>query len=142
MLSERETLFVQAQRVAHLATADASGRPHVVAVCFAYTEGRFYIAIDEKPKSTTRLKRVRNIEENAQAALVFDHYDEEWSRLGWVMVQGNAAILVHGLEHAAAVAALRHRYEQYRTMALEGRPVIRVMVEKVWSWGLLGEAKP
>jgi PPOX class probable F420-dependent enzyme len=139
MLSERETLFVQAQRVAHLATADAAGRPHVVPVCFAYVDGRFYIAIDEKPKQTVRLKRVRNIEGNAQAALVFDHYDEDWSRLGWVMVNGSAAILSSGPEHVRAVSALRGRYESYSSMILEGRPMIRVTPEKVSSWGALGE---
>lgn len=139
MLSEQEVLFVLSQRVAHLATADADGRPHVAPVCFAYVDGRFYVAIDEKPKQTVRLKRVRNIEGNAQAALVFDHYDEDWSRLGWVMVNGSAAILSNGPEHARAVSALRTKYEQYHSMALEGRPVIRVTPEKVSSWGALGE---
>ena len=60
MLSQVETAFVEIQRVAHLATADASGHPHVVPVCFAYDGRKFYIAIDEKPKSTIRLKRLRN----------------------------------------------------------------------------------
>jgi PPOX class probable F420-dependent enzyme len=114
----------------------------VVPVCFAYLDGRFYIAIDEKPKRTVRLKRVRNIEENAQAALVFDHYDEDWSQLGWVMVKGSAAILEEGVEHARAIAALRERYDQYRAMALERRPLIRVTPESVSSWGLLGEVSP
>jgi len=142
MLSEAAAAFVNRRRVAHLATADARGRPHVVPVCFTYLGGRFYIAIDEKPKQTVRLKRVRNIEENAQAALVFDHYDEDWSRLGWVMVQGKAAILEGGAEHARALVALHEKYLQYETMALEGRPLISVTPERVSSWGLLGEARP
>ena len=64
MLSAEELRFIESQRVAHLATADASGRPHVVPVCFAYLDGRIYIAIDEKPKRSLRLKRLRNIEKN------------------------------------------------------------------------------
>lgn len=135
MLSKREALLVEAQRVAHLATADSDGRPHVVPVCFAYADGRLYIAIDEKPKRSVRLKRLRNIEENPQASLVFDRYDEDWSRLGWVLVQGTAAVIEGGPEHERALVALRERYEQYRSMVLEGRPVIRVTVEKVASWG-------
>ena len=123
------------RRVGHLATADAEGRPHVVPVCFAYLDGRIYIAIDEKPKRSLRLKRLRNIEENPRVALVFDRYDEDWSRLGWVMVRGTATVIDGGAEHERAVAELREKYEQYRSMTLEGRPVISVTVERVSSWG-------
>ena len=135
MLSAPKIQFIQRQRVAHLATADAAGRPHVVPVCFAYLDGRIYIAIDEKPKRSLRLKRLRNIEENPQVSLVFDRYDEDWSRLGWVMIHGTAAIVDGGPEHERAVAALRERYPQYQSMTLEGRPVISVPVERVSSWG-------
>jgi hypothetical protein len=68
---------------------------------------------------------------------VFDRYDEDWSRLGWVLVQGNADLLIGGPEYDRALAALRERYAQYRSMALEGRPVITVTVERVSSWGEL-----
>jgi PPOX class probable F420-dependent enzyme len=134
MLSPSEIEFVEGQRVAHLATADTGGKPHVVPVCFARVGGHFYIAIDEKPKRSLQLKRLRNIRENPWAALVFDRYDEDWKRLGWVLVRGRASILENGEEHARAVEALRGRYVQYQTMALEG-PVIRVTVERVSSWG-------
>jgi PPOX class probable F420-dependent enzyme len=135
MLSTSERQFIERRSVAHLATADKSGKPHVVPVCFAYLDGQFYIAIDEKPKRSLRLKRLRNIEENPRVALVFDRYDDDWSRLGWVLVQATATVLVDGLEYERALAALRNRYEQYLSMALEGRPVISVMVERVSSWG-------
>ena len=135
MLSTSELQFIEGRRVAHLATADESGRPHVVPACFAHLGGRFYIAIDEKPKRSLRLKRLRNIEENLRVALVFDRYDDDWTRLGWVLVQGTASIITDAPEHERALAALRKRYEQYRSMALEGRPVIRVMVERISSWG-------
>jgi PPOX class probable F420-dependent enzyme len=137
MLSASQLKFIDGRRVAHLATADADGRPHVVPVCFAQLDGRFYIAIDEKPKRSLRLKRLRNIDENPRVALVFDRYDDDWSRLGWVLVQGNASVLIEGPEHDRALAALRDRYEQYRSMTLKGRPVIRVSVERVSSWGEL-----
>ena len=135
MPAASELQFIQHQRVAHLATADSAGRPHVVPVCFAYRDGRIYIAIDEKPKRSLRLKRLRNIEENPQVSIVFDSYAEDWSRLGWVMVHGKASIIDGGQEHELAVAALLERYEQYRSMTLEGRPVISVTVERVSSWG-------
>ena len=135
MLSPSELHFIQHQRVAHLATADAAGRPHVVPVCFAYLDGRIYIAIDEKPKRSLRLKRLRNIEENPQVSLVFDRYVEDWSRLAWVMVHGTAAVVLNGPEHERAVAVLRGRYLQYQSMALEGRPVISISVERASSWG-------
>ena len=135
MLSPSELHFIQHQRVAHLATADAAGRPHVVPVCFAYLDGRIYVAIDEKPKRSLRLKRLRNIEENPQVSLVFDRYVEDWSRLAWVMVHGTAAVVLNGPEHERAVAVLRGRYLQYQSMALEGRPVISISVDRTSSWG-------
>jgi PPOX class probable F420-dependent enzyme len=137
MLSPEESRFIESQRVAHLATADAEGRPHVVPVCFAQLNGRIYIAIDEKPKRGPRLKRLRNIAENPRVALVLDRYDEDWSRLGWVLLVGTATVLEGGPEHVRALAALREKYSQYRAMALEERPVITVTVERVSSWGEL-----
>jgi len=137
MLSRGEAAFIARQRVAHLATADADGRPHVVPVCFAYEGGCFYIAIDEKPKRTTRLKRLRNISENPAVSLIFDHYEEDWGRLAYVLVQGSATVLEHEPEHERAVAALRRKYAQYASMALGDRPVIKVRPERAASWGRL-----
>ncbi|MCH8809288.1 MAG: TIGR03668 family PPOX class F420-dependent oxidoreductase [Proteobacteria bacterium] len=138
MLSQAERRFLESRRVAYLATADASGAPHVVPVCFAVAESGIYITIDEKPKrvAARALKRLRNIAENPQVALVADRYDDrEWSRLGWVMVRGRAEVLDGGPEHAAALLGLRARYPQLAAMALEGRPVIAIRVERVASWG-------
>ena len=138
MLSAREQRFLETQRVARLATADARGAPHVVPVCFAVADGTLYVTIDEKPKrpSAAPLKRLRNIKENPAVAVVADRYDDEdWTRLGWVMLQGRADILRDGSEHARAQALLRARYAQLRAMNIEGLPVIAVRVERVLSWG-------
>ena len=50
MLTEAQREFLNAQRVAHLATADASGAPHVVPVCFAVAGTKAYFTVDDKPK--------------------------------------------------------------------------------------------
>jgi PPOX class probable F420-dependent enzyme len=139
MLSEGEERFLAGCRVAHLATADARGRPHVVPVCFALCGERAYITIDEKPKGDPRrLKRLRNIAENPGVALVADRWDEDWTKLGWVMLRGRAAILDGGAEHARAQALLRARYPQYRGMAIDALPVIAIHIERVTRWGDLG----
>jgi PPOX class probable F420-dependent enzyme len=135
MLSEKEERFVLSQRVGHLATADAAGSPHVVPVCYAYELGRFWIAVDEKPKRNMRLKRLKNIEANPRVSLVVDRYDDDWSRLGYVLVRGSAALIERGPEHKRALAALRQRYGRYRGMRLEDRPVICITPERVISWG-------
>ncbi len=134
MLSEARAAFIERQRVAHLATADAAGQPHVVPVCFVYHDGALWIAIDEKPKRGTRLKRLRNIAENPRVSLVFDRYDEDWSRLGYVLVQGVACVIERGEREPQALAALRQKYPPYREMALEERPLIRVTPERVSAW--------
>jgi len=132
--------WLAAQRVARLATADAAGVPHVVPVCFSLSRdgSSLYITIDEKTKDMSRpLKRVRNILANPKVALVADNYDEDWSRLGWVMVRGNAVLLDSQAEHRMAQSRLRQKYPQYRVMTLEHLPVIAVRIERVTWWGFL-----
>src|SRR5262245_66049926 len=106
MLSEREREFLANRRVAYLATADHGAVPHVVPVCFAVAGETLYITIDEKPKrvSGRALKRLRNIAENPAVALVVDRYNEDWARLGWVMLHRRAEILTEGTEQQAAQA--------------------------------------
>ena len=128
--------MLAAARVGRLATADVNGRPHVVPVCFAFDGRHLYTPIDEKPKRAAprRLRRLRNIEANPQVALVVDHYEEDWSRLRFVLVSGTAQVIGEGREHEAAVALLRRKYPQYRGMRLEGRPVIKIAPLHVAAW--------
>jgi PPOX class probable F420-dependent enzyme len=138
MLTDPQRAFLAAQRVARLATADGAGRPHVVPVCYALLRDKVYFTIDEKPKKKpARLKRLANLRANPVAALVVDRYDEDWSRLGWVMVQGAAEVLEAGPEHDEAQAALRQRYPQLAAMRIEALPVVAVRVEHAASWGRL-----
>ena len=136
MLLAAERDFVARSRVGHLATADAQGAPHVVPVCFVVSENTLYITVDQKPKGAPRaLKRLRNLTENPAAAFVVDRWDEDWTRLGWVMLRGPAEILDNGAEHDLAQAWLRRRYPQYRNMSLADLPVIAVRIERVAGWG-------
>lgn len=133
-LSERGERLLAEARVGRLATAGADGDPHAVPVCFAVSGDLVYSVIDEKPKRTQRLRRVRNIEERGRATLVVDHYEEDWDRLGWVMLRADATILGGGVEHAAAIALLRARYPQYRAMDLDEAPLLRLEVRRASEW--------
>ena len=139
MLSGPERRFLAHQRIARLATADRRAVPHVVPVCFAIAGSSLYVAIDEKPKRgpVTGLKRLRNIAENPTVAVVVDRYEEDWARLGWVMLRGHAEILHDGQEHRDAQALLRSRYPQLRAMHIATYPVIAVRIERTTSWGSL-----
>lgn len=139
VLNAQVRAFLNQQRVGHLATVSRAGEPYVVPVCYALSEGTIYTPIDEKPKrSGTLLRRVRNVLETGRAALVVDHYDEDWTRLGWVLLRGSAELLPPGApEHAQAVSLLRRRYRQYQTMRLEERPLIALRIERVATWGTL-----
>jgi PPOX class probable F420-dependent enzyme len=133
-----ETQFVQRLRVARLATADEHGSPHLVPVCYAFDGTRFYTPLDEKPKrvSGTKLRRVRNIEARHEASLLIDQYDDDWSRLGYVLIHGRADLIApEDPAHAHALLLLRERYQQYQTMALEQYPLIMIMPDQVLSWG-------
>ena len=141
VLGAGERAFLEGRRVAHLATADAAGVPHVVPVCFALADDSVYIAIDRKPKSGKPLKRLRNIAENPAVTLSADHYDDaDWSRLRWVMLRGRAEVLEGGAEHAAAHRLLRAKHRQYRAMDLAPLPVIAIRIERVTSWSGAGGA--
>ena len=139
MLSDGERRFLAHQRVAHLATADRRAVPHVVPVCFAISEHTLYVTIDEKPKRRpgTALKRLLNIAENPAVAVIVDRYDEDWARLGWVMLRGHAEVLNEGTEHRDAQVRLRSRYPQLGAMQIAKYPVIAVRIERATSWGNL-----
>lgn len=139
MWSDKERQFVLSQRVGRLATADGKGAPHVLPVGYALAGDALYITVDDKPKRATdrRLKRLQNIIENPCIAVVVDRYDEDWSRLGWVMLRGRAEILDDGHEHDTAQDLLRARYPQLIGMQIESYPVIALRIERVTSWGNL-----
>lgn len=146
MFTTAERRYLETARVGRLATADADGRPHAVPICFALDGQDLVTAIDEKPQSEspTGLRRSRDVRENPHVAVVVDRYSEDWSRLGWVQVRGTATHVDPGDEaHGAAIEALRAKYDQYADHALEERPVIRIALGSVVSWGTLdreGEA--
>ena len=124
-------------RVAHLATADSRGRPHVVPICFTVTDRTLYSVIDAKPKRRPPmgLRRVSNILANPRAAVVIDSYSEDWHALGYVLMEGAARLLKDGPEHAAALRLLRAKYPQYGRMVLEDHPVIAIDVTRLVPWG-------
>lgn len=130
--------FLKAGRVARLGTADATGRPLVVPICYAFDGRHCYSAIDAKPKrrAAGRLKRVRNIQQNPRVSFLVDHYEEEWSRLRYVIVQGRADLLSPGAEFAYAVDLLMAKYPQYRAMSLDRNSelVIKITPERVVEW--------
>jgi len=129
--------FARDARVARLATVDEGGYPHLVPVCYATDGLLYYSAIDAKPKraAPTRLKRVRNIRANPRVALLIDHYEEDWRRLRYLLVQGRAEILAAGPESEAARDLLRAKYPQYAALPFaEPGTMIRITPERLVRW--------
>jgi PPOX class probable F420-dependent enzyme len=137
-LTRNASRFLRAARVAHLATVDSGGQPLVIPICFVFDGEEFFSPIDEKPKrlSPQRLKRLRNIEENSRVSLVIDRWDEDWRKLAYILVSGRARILLSGQKHRRAVSLLRRKYRQYRSMAIDQRPMIVIKPLGVKVWGL------
>jgi PPOX class probable F420-dependent enzyme len=119
--------------VARLGTADAQGRPHVVVVTFAVDGDTVYTAVDQKPKSTGSLKRLRNVAENPRVTMLADHYSDDWDKLWWVRADGRAAILDDRRQMAGPLRLLAERYWQYRDAPPPG-PVLAVTVERWSGW--------
>jgi PPOX class probable F420-dependent enzyme len=131
---------LQGARVARLATVDPARRPHVVPVCFACSAHAIYTAVDRKPKRVApeKLARVKHILENPEVALVVDRYLEDWSRLWFVLVRGNATLLrrTDGDEHTRALNMLRRKYRQYqRGFLSDDALVIRIIPWHITAWG-------
>lgn len=119
--------------VARLATIHPRGRPHVVPITFAAAGDTIVTAVDDKPKTTTDLQRLKNIEANPAASVLIDHYEEDWSRLWWVRGDGTAQIVSGGAAWEQAVERLTLKYPPYRDRAPRG-PVIVVTIDRWASW--------
>lgn len=124
---------VAAARAGHLATTRPDGAPHVVPFVFALDGDTIYSSVDDKPKTTLRPQRVRNIEHDARASVLVDHYDEDWSALWWVRADGRARVVTDDDERARALDALAAKYERYRVSPPPG-PVIAIDVERWSGW--------
>ncbi|AKN15581.1 hypothetical protein MHAE_12418 [Mycobacterium haemophilum DSM 44634] len=119
--------------VARLATVTPEGMPHLVPVVFAVSQDVIYTAVDAKPKTTPRLRRLTNIENNPQVSLLVDHYTDDWTQLWWVRVDGVATIHPDGTVMHTAYRLLRAKYAQYQSIPLNG-PVIAVVARRWSSW--------
>lgn len=130
--------FISAGRVGHLGTADISGQPLVVPICYAFDGKALFSAVDAKPKSAApeRLRRIRNIRENAKVSVVINHYEEDWTRLRHVLIQGDAEVLTAGVEFSRAADLLLAKYPQYRAMGLSrgAGVMIKVVPARVQEW--------
>jgi coenzyme F420-0:L-glutamate ligase/coenzyme F420-1:gamma-L-glutamate ligase len=129
---------LKTSRVARLGTVDAQGGAHVVPVCFVYSGGVFYSAIDGKPKRVAagRLARLENIRKTPRVALLVDHYGEDWARLWYVLVRGVAELVSASSERKKALKLLRAKYRQYGPDLLgDDALVLRIRPRRVAAWG-------
>jgi PPOX class probable F420-dependent enzyme len=122
----------RAARVARLATTNANGTPHLVPVVFALVGETVWTAVDDKPKTTTALRRLENVRARPGVSLLVDHYADDWSALWWVRADGTGTVLDAG-EAGDGVAALVAKYEHYQRRPPHG-PVLRIDVTRWTSW--------
>jgi PPOX class probable F420-dependent enzyme len=119
--------------IGHLATVRADGAPHLVPITFALDSDRIVHMVDHKPKKTTRLQRLANIAANPRISLLVDHYDDDWTRLWWVRVDGMARVVDSGDEWEAARQALALKYHQYQASPPSG-PAVLIKIVEVSGW--------
>ena len=120
-------------RSATLGTVDRQGRPHLVPIVFVYRDGRLCTAVDQKPKSTHRLKRLRNIAGNPHVSVLVDHYRDDWTRLWWIRIDGRARIVGSGPDFERAITLLTAKYQPYQFQPPPG-PVIDVRIHRIRAW--------
>jgi PPOX class probable F420-dependent enzyme len=121
-------------RVARLGTVDDRDRPHVVPFVFVLVENTVYSPTDEKPKTSMRLQRARNLEHNPNATVLTDHYEEDWNAVWWARARGRGRIVERGTEEFdQANRLLAEKYPQYEHEPSTG-PMIAIEVEEWLGW--------
>ena len=124
---------LEESRFAVLGTASADGSPHLVPVVFAIDGNRLVSAIDHKPKTTTRLRRLANIERNPTVSVLVDHRDEDWATLWWVRVDGRATVVLTGPIYESGLDLLAAKHDPYVEHRPTG-PLINVTIERISGW--------
>lgn len=119
--------------MARLATTDPDGRPHLVPIVFAIHGATLYSAVDRKPKRSRTLRRIENARARPNVTVLIDHYDEDWQRLWWIRLRGNARVLDNGDERKRALALLTNKYQQYRDTPPDG-PVLAIDIAQTRLW--------
>jgi len=119
--------------VGRFASITPDGRPHLVAVTFVVSDGSVVHLIDNKPKTTSRLQRLRNVERTPRACLLVDNYDEDWSALWWVRVDGGTSVETEGEKWEMARASLAKKYPQYRESPPTGHAIF-LSIDRVTHW--------
>jgi PPOX class probable F420-dependent enzyme len=135
-LTPHDRARVERARVARLATVRPDGTPHLVVVTFALHGDTVVTAVDDKPKRTQQLQRLRNLGERPAASLLVDHYDEDWSQLWWVRLDGDARVVRDEPVRTEALAPLVAKYEHYRTAGPRG-PAVVLTVRSAASWSAM-----
>ena len=134
-----EISFIKSHRVARLATSDRCGLPLVIPICYVFDGKYIYTPLDKKSKRVPvkELKRIRNIAENPNISLVIDDYNEDWSRLRYIIIKGKASVIYRGKKYIESLRMLSEKYMQYREMNLIelNLPVIRIVPNRIISWG-------
>lgn len=110
-------------------------------ICFVLLDDILYSPIDEKPKTPDprSLARIRDIERRHDVSLLVHRWDEDWRHLAWLRCDGRATLTDDTGERTGAIATLRAKYPQYATHHLESRPLIRIAIDRVRSWGDLSD---
>jgi PPOX class probable F420-dependent enzyme len=131
--------LLAAGRVGRLGFSDADGHPRVLPITYAVVEGAVWSVIDQKPKRAGEPARVRWLRERPSAALVVDHYADDWEELAWVQVLGRVSVMAtdegsEGVDSlAGALETLTAKYPQYEAAPPPG-PLLRLDVHRALCW--------
>jgi len=131
--SEEMRARVTSASVARLATIGRDGAPHMVPFCFVLDADVLYSAVDRKPKRSARLRRLQNTAADPRVSVLVDHYEDDWSRLWWVRLDGRARTLQAGPEFKRALSGLEAKYAQYRREPPPG-PVLKIDLDRWTGW--------
>ncbi len=129
---------VNQARVGRLATIGQTNTPHLVPVCFALEGERIVTSVDQKPKTTTWLRRLDNVRLNPSVSVLVDHFEEDWSRLWWVRLDGRGRVIEGGPELERLLGGLREKYRGQYGLHPPTGPAIVIDIERWVGWSASG----
>ena len=139
-MNKKIVKLIENKSYGYLATAASNLQPYATPVVFILHNGKIYVPLDQKPKAVTilKLKRVKNIQENPKVCFLVHHYDEDWTRLWFVMITGYATLVNGSLEKIRTELKTIHnkflsKYSQYNKISV-GNFYIRIRINKTAYW--------
>ena len=135
--------LIDSMKIARLALINRKNLPEAIPIVFGRHKDILFSPVDGKPKRSSNLARIKNIEVNPNTMLLFDHYSKDWEKLWWLRLVCVSQVVTDPPDTEFYQTILKEKYEQYQVTRLSNEPYestfITFNINSVRWWGFLGK---